>query len=361
MSNAIENVVVPSYMMQDAARAAALLAEAAAGIGGNMPPTLGLKGTRFVFKESGKDDEIFDGLKLPVVILRGKAAMEKKWYATKYKEGQEPQTPDCFSLDGAKPDPSAKSKQCDSCAGCAKNVFGTGTDAAGNPGKGKACTDVKVLAVFVNKKGIFRFPVPPASFSAFGNHCKQLGGRGIPLQGAITVLGFDATASFPKVTFDFAQLVPEAQYHKLVEMSESEESLTIIGKGLVALPAPPAASGSIEHREENKVAEIDEAREKKQKEEADKAAKAEADKKAKAEKAAADKKAKEAAAAKKKADEAAAAAASGSDDLGLDLGGDASTAGDDLGLDLGGDPATALGAASVDDVVDALGLDLGGE
>ena len=326
MSQELANIERPSYL-------AALLAanpslatvndDAGSGIGGGLPSTIGFKGTRFVVKENGIET-VLNTLELHAIVLKGKPNLEKKWFAAKYVEGQEPTAPDCFSLDGIKPDPSAKLKQCESCAGCANNVFGSGTNAQGEPGKGKACADSKVIAIFANK-GIYRFPIPPASLGAWKTHCNQLSAHGVPLPTAITVIGFDADASFPKATFRFGGMLNEQQVNAIIPKIDSPEVAEIIGGGVKLVENKPAAASN--------VASIDEAKVKKEKEEAEKKEKAKAEKEKKA-------------AEKKAADEAAAAAAAQQGDLGLDL-----------GLGGGEVPAEVVGlGATDDDIIAGLGL-----
>lgn len=42
--------------------------------------------------------------------------------------GQEAQSPDCWSDDGVKPAADSRLKQCESCAACAQNAFGSGNE-----------------------------------------------------------------------------------------------------------------------------------------------------------------------------------------------------------------------------------------
>ena len=314
---------LPAYLKKDPAAAAALLDEFLSGLTqGLSHPTIRCKGTRFIFKKPGEDDVMHDALTLATVILKGRQGITKKWFATKYVEGQEPTAPDCFSNDGVRPDPSCKLKQCDNCASCPQNVFGSGTNAQGEPGKGKACADAKNLAVYVNKKGIFDLALMPTALSPWQQYVKTLGSHGLTPSDAITVIGFDATKSFPCYTFEFGGLIPEAQYGAVQAMVGSPEVKEICTLGTqAALPAEQKALTEGPSEAEKKAAE-----------------KKAADAKKAAEKKAADEKK----AAEKKAAEEAAAAANPGVDLGL---GDPAPANTDTGT-------------GFDAIINALGLDL---
>lgn len=221
---------VPAHILASQNRAA-LLEEFMAGItGGTAVPTIRCSGTRFVFKRPNEDDETFAGLELPLVALRAKPQISKKWYATKFVQGQEPAAPDCFSNDGITPDPSSKLKQCTTCAGCPQNEWGSGTNASGEPGKGKACADIKEIAVYVDKKGIFSLPLMPTALNRWKDYCKKLGAHGRTPADVITVVGFDPDVSFPSFTFNYMGDIPAQAYPKLQALMNSDEVLAIVDR-----------------------------------------------------------------------------------------------------------------------------------
>lgn len=353
MSTDLETVSAPSYLAALMAVNPALAAinqEALSGSAKPMPPTIVADKGKFLTKIAGEETVIvfpdtpqnqaagIVGMpmsRLQGVILKPKPGKEKAWYATKYTPGQENQSPDCFSDDGVKPDPSSRLKQCDNCASCPQNVFGSGTDAQGNPGKGKACADRKVVAIYANG-GAFRFAVPPASLKNWDTYCNQLTAKGIPLPAVITVIGFESGDTDYKLTFSFNGMLAEQQLVKVVAMLDTPEVKEIVLPRNAApqLPAPLAAA---EPAESNVV---DMAAEKAKKDEADKQAKAAA---AKAKKEAAEK-------AKKEADAKAAAAAT-SGDLDLGLGGLNEAAPQTVAA-----TAETAGGVSDDDLIDSLGL-----
>lgn len=361
---------IPKYVISaEAARIAN--EEAAAGISTGMPARIKLMGKQFCLVDgTGEETPVMPAKLTPgpdgntylrMVILRAKKALQKTWFASAYNPNEEGKQPDCFSLDGERPDGLALAKQAETCAACPHNAFGSGKDQSGNPTKGKACSDKKILAVFVPGVGatpadcIFSMALPAASLKNFGLYVKKLSASGIPLGTVLTLAGFDLTASHPVLVFQFGGFLPEAHMPKLAEMSVSLEVEEILGgmapKALPASAAQVASPAVADIDLGLDVKEADAAKrasaEVEEKAQAEAAAKAAATKKAKADAAA---KAKATAEANKKAAaEAAAKAAAQNTDLGLDLG-----LGDEV-IDL--PPATAAaGSPSDADLMAELGL-----
>ena len=326
---------------------AAINQEALAGASTPMPPSIVADKGRFIKKVDGveetlsfPDTDVYQQAgvvgqpvpQLQCVVMRAKAHVEKVWFATKYTPGQETTSPDCWSDDGVKPDAGSRLKQCESCAACAQNAFGSGTNQDGTPGKGKACADKKVIAIFANSS-VFRFAVPPASLGNWDAYVRQLNTHGIPLSAVITVMGFEKGDAAYKLTFEFGGMLAEEQAKVLVGKLSAPEVMEIVNpRGAQVALAAPAEQKQVEQ----KVVDLD----------AEKAKKAEADKAAKAEAAKAKKDAEKAAKeqAKKEA-EAAAAATPPTMDLGLG------------GLEPAAPAEPASGGVSDDDLIAGLGLD----
>lgn len=340
MSNEVmipEAANLPAYLQKIVAENPSLLQsnmDAANGIGGGSVPTITANQGMFKTKIDGVEEVIqikVEGMglinapKIAAVILAGKPALDRAYFATAYSgAGTEPVSPDCSSEDGIKPKADSPNKMCESCAGCAMNMWGSAKLQDGTPGKGKACAEKKRLAIFANN-GVFRFNVPPASLGDFAAYARQLAGHGLPLSSVITTISFDP-ATPTKLVFGFQAILPEASYNKIAPLITGSEVKAIMDN--FSAPAAPAqqqiaqqAGPSAEEVAAQKAA-------------AETAQKAEAAKVAKAAKAAADKKAKEDKAA---ADKAAAAAGSADLGLGIDLGGLGEVAADtpDLSLNLG--------------------------
>jgi len=317
---------LPAYLREAIAADPSLIQanlDAANGIGAGAVPTLTANQGMFKTKIDGVEEVIqmkVEGMgminapKIAAVILKGKAALDRAWFATAYTAGSEAQSPDCSSEDGIRPKADSPNKQCDSCAGCPQNMWGTAKLQDGSPGKGKACAEKKRLAIYANN-GVFRFNVPPASLGDFAAYARQLAGHGLGLATVITTISFDP-ATPTKLVFAFQGVLPEAAFKGKIQPLLTSDEVGAIMQDFTqtALPAPAAQ----QTQSGPSAAEI--AAQKAVEAEKEKTAAA-AKKKADADKKAAEKKAK---------DEAAAAAAKPADD-GLGLG--------DLGLGMGAEGA----------------------
>lgn len=251
---------VPSYILNPELAKQAN-DDAAAGISTGMPPRLKLSGKQFTLVDANGDETAFpagkmvigpdDNAYLPMVILRAKKPLQKTWYATAFNPGEEGKSPDCFSTDNVRPDPTSPSPQSELCANCPHNAFGSGTDQNGNATKGKACSDTKTLAVFIpgsrkteTDPKAYMFKIPPASLKNFGMYVKQLSAAGIPLGTAKTLVAFDLAQTFPVVVFKFGGFLPQDTLSKLAEIAALPEVEDIIAgmSSAPALPAPVPAS-----------------------------------------------------------------------------------------------------------------------
>lgn len=256
---------VPAYILNpEAARKAN--EDALMGISTGMPPRIKMSGKQFTLIDGDGTERAYPPAKLipaedgnvymPVIVLRAKKALSKAWYATKYMPGQDDyKAPDCWSNDAEKPDTSVTVPQSDLCATCHNNAFGSGTDQNGNPTKGKACSDSKILAVFIPGFGVHQFKLPPASLKNFGVYVKKLSDAGIPIGTVKTLVGFDLTVENPVMVFQFGGFLPAEYLPKLEELSQSMEVSEIVQPMAVpktpALPAPEPVKTSAPPVEED--------------------------------------------------------------------------------------------------------------
>jgi len=235
-----EDIQVPAHLQNRKPNTDSFLA----GISqGKQFPTIGCKGTRFLVKQDGTET-VLPTMEIGVVLLGAKPNLDKSYYATAYDPNStEFKAPDCSSDDGIKPRADSPLKQCESCAGCPQNQFGSGKDASGNPGKGKACSDRKQLAIYANN-GIYGFSIPPASLKAFVHYVKETSRRGVDLSTAITVIGFDANFSYPVLTFNFGGFLGPEQVAKTEVFAASPEVAEIVA----GTPSGPSAAKQIEEK-----------------------------------------------------------------------------------------------------------------
>jgi hypothetical protein len=126
------------------------------------------------------------------------------------------------------------------------NQFGTGKDASGNPGKGKACSDRKLLAVLypnpdTKSLEVYGLSLPPASLKAFGAYVNTLTANNVPLPAAFTLIGFDEKSSYPVLTFNFGGLLGDKEASAVIPMIESVDVKAIIdAKPPAVSPVAPA-------------------------------------------------------------------------------------------------------------------------
>lgn len=239
---------VPAHLAQRIASNAAFMAALPA----SGYPVLGVSGTRFMLKAEGKDTPILDPQtgapvsQLPVILLGAKEVLDRNYYVEKYDPNQtEAKTADCFSRDGVRPDPSSTLKQHESCAGCPQNQFGTSLDANGNLGKGKACRETKVCAVFA-QGGIYGLRIPPTSLKNFKHYVIEASKpradapRGVDLTTCVTILGFDPNFTYAVFTFGMGGYLTTEQQVKCDEFKDSQEVHDIID--LVPTVVPTIAS-----------------------------------------------------------------------------------------------------------------------
>lgn len=251
-----ESSSIPAYILAMSKGGAAAENEAAMqGLSAGMPARIKMNGKDFALVDAGGEEKPYpkaslqamdDGnLYLPMVILKAKPNISKQWYLEAYNpNATEFKMPDCMSSDGVRPDAGVLDPQAEACATCPQNAFGSGRDQQGNPTKGKACTDNKIMAVLIPKYGVFQLAIKPASLKNFAAYVKKLSASGIPITAVFTYVSFDPAESYPVLIFQFGGFLPEAHLPALAEKAESAEVKEIIGVPSVAkaaLPAPAPA------------------------------------------------------------------------------------------------------------------------
>lgn len=244
---------VPAYLRnQENSTGNAL--DAGAGVGG---PRLSIKGKQFRFIEGDTERQFPFGQPLNVVILAADPVrgVAKNYYGGQaYVEGAD-QIPVCYSSDGVTPDSGAEYPQCDTCATCPHNKFGTAVAQDGTMGKGKACRDFKRLFVVPADQPyqeVYELRVPPTSFKNMQNYGHQLDRAGLKIHTVVTTLNFTGDAS-PVLTFSFAQYMPEEAVRVLNERLASGEIEAVrpsllkspaVVTSQTALPAPGAGGAT---------------------------------------------------------------------------------------------------------------------
>ncbi len=197
---------------------------------------MSIRGSRWRIKSGGEETVVTgpDGdpvASVPVVLVKASAAVSKLFYEKNYEEGDD-NPPDCFSLDGESPDPTASNPQAGRCATCPQNQWGSRITDSGT--KAKNCSDIRRVAVvpaarkpeeadaniLANEQygGPMLLRIPPASLKdmvKFSNLLKSKYGKNY--NAIVTLIGFDTQVSYPKLTFKAVRHLTEEEKAKVVE------------------------------------------------------------------------------------------------------------------------------------------------
>jgi hypothetical protein len=178
---------------------------------------------------------------LDVVIVGVSPNISKQYYEKRYSEGDDA-SPDCWSLNGKTPDPTAPKKQCNTCAACPQNIFGSRITEAGK--KAKACQDSRRIAVvpagdIANESygGPMLLRLPPmslSSFAAYGNVLNRYSAQPYMVQ---TTLGFNYDVAYPLITFNPSAWLDDEQGAAVAEQLENP-----LIERIMEFEAPPEAA-----------------------------------------------------------------------------------------------------------------------
>lgn len=225
--------------------------EFAAGTGGAMQlPRLSIRGRRFRIV-MGKEETLINETTLRVVIIAGRrtpsSRPSKIYFDQTYSSGSE-NSPLCWSKDGVRPDADVPTPQSDNCATCRWNAFGSA-----KVGKGKACSDYKLLVVApINALQMpLALNVPATSLKKLDAYVRLLTANKLPVSAVVTELSF-ADSEYPQLEFKFVEPLSEEQLAVVMETRalpevveattvESAASLNPQQPNAPALEAPQAA------------------------------------------------------------------------------------------------------------------------
>ncbi len=143
--------------------------------------------------------------------------------------------PECFAL-GLEPtgliaSDNSPEKQCASCAACWANQFGS---AQGGKGKGKACSNTRILALVIPPKDmavdddlselpIYTLSVSPTALKAFDGYVGKVAAHfKKPVRTVFTHIGFDPGSDYPSLRF--AATAPAGRELEVYANSRLEEA-----------------------------------------------------------------------------------------------------------------------------------------
>jgi hypothetical protein len=205
MSNALVASNLPAHLaaLANNSALASLNADAVKGISSGSWPRISIKGSRFRLQDPQGAEVVVPEFFLDVVLVGVNShGLSKIWYSGAYDPAGDGTAPDCYSDNGVAPSVRATKPQCNTCAACPHNVWGSKVTPSG--AQVKACADVKKVAVLLasNTGGpVFELRIPAASLTNLGAYVRGLDAAGIPAASIITRLQFDTASDYPKLLF----------------------------------------------------------------------------------------------------------------------------------------------------------------
>lgn len=220
---------LPAFAKNKSAVAEALNATLNNGI-----KRLSIKGGTFRYIAGGQEIGKIEDRHLDIVMVNAAPHISRTLYLKAYDGNAKPEAPDCWSVDGAKPDPKARNKQGENCATCPKNMKGSGT------GESRACRfNQRLAVVLANDIGgeVLQLTLPATSIFGEGSkdagatlqgYYKTLAARGIDPAALITRAKFDTDKESPTVGFTPMGWLSQEQYDAAVRQGKSENALRAI-------------------------------------------------------------------------------------------------------------------------------------
>lgn len=210
-------------------------------------PRISIRASRYRLNEDGVETTV--GVTLDTIIVGANPRVSKVFYAKAYDSSADNVRPECFSNDGIRPDPSVERPVNAGCADCPNNVLGSKILPSG--AKSKLCSDQRHLAVVpaADPSKVYALTVPVSAMKALREYFKDLGNYNISPEEVVTELGFDDTASYPKITFKQKAFVPEKAIARVDALLESDD-VKVATRQMppsakapsLAAPAKPAAA-----------------------------------------------------------------------------------------------------------------------
>ena len=190
---------------------------------------------------------------IEVVIVKSAANLSKIYFAGGYKEGDSA-PPDCFSTNGITPDPAAAVKQSTTCAGCAKNAWGSRITEAGKAGK--ACSDSKRLAVVPAADvrndamgGPMLLRIPAASLTDLATFGTEMSKQGFPYNTYVVRMSFDPADAFPKFVFEAVRPLTADEQAVVLELADGPVVQRILVEAVETVqhttPPPAQTEGTL--------------------------------------------------------------------------------------------------------------------
>ena len=162
---------------------------------------------------------------LDVILVNASADIAKSYYEKGYTEG-DMELPRCWSLDSVKPHASVAEKVHPVCGTCPMNQFGSRVTDAGK--NAKACQDQRRVAITLPHHLTQDNPtpvlmrVPQSSLKSLKAYSDTLAKYNAEINGVITRLSFEPADAFPRLKFEYAGIVDDEQYDKILDLAEGQ-------------------------------------------------------------------------------------------------------------------------------------------
>lgn len=141
------------------------------------------------------------------------------FWAKSFEEAGAGNPPDCFSLDGVKPNrenPCAKT-----CAECKNNRYGT------DGGRGKACKNMRRVHILIDKNILpFRLSLPPSSLRSVDDYFVQLTTKGRPYPTVITQISLTEAKNKDSIAYSRPEFEMLSEINELDELAKIKDMRT---------------------------------------------------------------------------------------------------------------------------------------
>lgn len=200
---------------------------------GALLPVMSIRGKEFRLRWQGVERPLTQERHIDAVFVAARPHISKRFYNKGFESGSV-DAPTCASTDGVRPD-SGSEKQCDTCAMCPHNQFGSRITPNGK--KGKACNDYKRIIVLPLVQGNplsspVVLDVPATSLKAPQAHRGEelflreymglLARHNVPAQGVVTRISF-TSAEYPQLHMALQEYTEERLYQHVMELRGSDE------------------------------------------------------------------------------------------------------------------------------------------
>ena len=205
-------------------------------------PRISIRAGRYRLVEDGVETTV--GVTLDTIIVGANPRVSKVFYGKAFDASASDVRPDCWSNDGLRADASVEKPVHTGCADCPNNVLGSKILPSG--AKSKMCSDQRHLAVVpaADPTKVYSLTVPVSGMKALREYFKELGNYGVGPEEAITQLGFDDAASYPKLTFTQKGYVPEKAIERVDTLLTSDQ-VKVATRQLNVSSAGPAIAAPI--------------------------------------------------------------------------------------------------------------------